>query len=284
MATFAISPRDSKSAWVEDDTLVYRLPQANGKPSGKVFGTDLIGTIIQAKNGDSMPRGEHDWVWCSDAIPMFLEQKHRDGYTIVIFSNYFQLQAAGRDMVKKRFEAMLKQLSFEPHFYASMRKDNYSKPQTGMWDLFRQHHSGDIKELVYTGDRYSLRFPDRKSKDHSTADINFALAIGAEFRTPFSVYPQQPSYVPNPKTVKLIIMVGVQGAGKSTAARRLLSYPGMKDVKIVERNNKKHIAPLTSELRERRSVIFDATNPTIAARADIIKIGQENKVDEIVIL
>ncbi|AYV86190.1 MAG: PNK3P-domain-containing protein [Solumvirus sp.] len=274
-----MSDKDKKTAptksvsskWYEYQTVLYRTPNSDRCAfNGKIFGTDLVGTLIQAKNGDSMPRSLEDWVWCSDKIPEFLNQKHKEGFTIAIFSNYQRVanNAGFKESLKARVEKMLESLSFDPFFFASLstaKNDKFCKPNIGMFDLMKDTGIPiDLKQSSYTGDRFDV-------KVMKGADILFANNIKVPFYKPSEIYPQQPWYTPSGKQ-ELLIMVGNQGSGKSTNAKRYEE----KGYSIIARNGKKHTNEIVNLLKSGKSVIFDATNPSKENRAELITLATQN--------
>ena len=84
--------------------------------------------------------------------------------------------------------------------------------------------------------------------------------------------------MPRPDPLELVILVGLQGAGKTTFYRR--RYAGThahvsKDAMPNARNKERRQAALISEaLAQGRSVVVDNTNPTRASRRALIDLGR----------
>jgi DNA 3'-phosphatase len=262
----------------EDSVLAY-IPDLTKIPNnGKIFATDLFGTLIQAKNGGSVPHGLNDWVWCSDGTPEYLNNANAQGYTVVIFSNLMRMNETSFSVFKQRHESMISALNFEPLLFASFKNDMNHKPEVGMWNLFLERgFKVDKKQSFYTGDRYDLGDQNRKATVAQGADIAFAQRIGLPFFKPYEVYPHQPPFIVGSQ--RLIIMVGNQGSGKSTVAEQLNKL----GFSIIKRDNKNYETLIINTLKSGGKVVFDATNPSAADRAPLIKIAKDNNIDAVVL-
>lgn len=262
----------------EDSVLAYIPDLAKVPNNGKIFATDLFGTLIQAKNGGSVPHGLNDWVWCSDGIPEFLNKANSEGYTVVIFSNLIRMNETSFSVFKQRHELMISVLNFEPLLFASFKNDMNHKPEVGMWNLFTQTGAKvDFKQSFYTGDRYDLGSSSRKVTVAQGADLAFAQRVGLPFFKPYQVYPHQPGFTVTNE--RFVITVGNQGSGKSTISEQLRQLGFI----IIKRENKNYLQLIESTLKSGGKVVFDATNPSAADRAPLIKLAQDNKVNAVIL-
>ena len=57
-------------------------------------------------------------------------------------------------------------------------KDEYRKPETGMWDFYTKNRNVNYDESFYVGDAAG------RKKDFSDSDLKFAENIGITFYTP----------------------------------------------------------------------------------------------------
>jgi DNA 3'-phosphatase len=298
----------------KNPSVVAWIPPLSAVPQkGQVLGLDLIGTLIEAKDGAGVPHGDRDWVWTCDRgqwpIPKYLNWLNKHDVTIAIFSNYFKMSAERIETAKRRVMIMMQQLDFEPFVFMSMKEDSYSKPNIGMWQLFQETKipiDPKSRYTAYCGDRFftSGRYyiigdpaskhaivttkpiPGSTSRDivigtdrkSLRADADFAAAIGLRFLHPTMALPQRPDYVPSGQK-ELAILVGNQGAGKSTIAR---SLQDQHRYAIVTREGK-YQNRIAATLQAGQSVVFDATNPSANGRAELIILAKQYQAKPVIL-
>lgn len=258
------------SEWkmTESGTCTYYYNGSNTSPH--IMCTDWIDTLIEAKSGDSTPRKIDDWVFTFDSVPLLLRHLNETGWQIVIFSNYSHLHdlEANAKLFQQRAELMFSKLGFRPSMFISMKKDKYSKPAATMWNLFRSLYTGSVLPTsFYCGDK-SGNLALEPARTHDSTDLDFAHNIGLTYYDYQEIFPANPLPQLNGNR-EVIILVGIQGAGKSTVVAQLQKlHPG--SYEVIERKKGKHEKQIDKALAAGRSIIFDAINGTIESRAPII--------------
>ncbi|KAK9380241.1 polynucleotide kinase 3 phosphatase-domain-containing protein [Kockiozyma suomiensis] len=179
-----------------------------------VAGFDLDGTVIVTTSGFAFARNEKDWKFqfgereTIDKFHSFLSKdtSGEEERVIVIFSNQNGIalnpKTVKKDVTKTRiwqFKTKLHEITgrlAKDHvlpFYivAATGKDEYRKPQTGMWELVRECLA---KNLQLNDKKITIELDKQKSffvgdaagrkGDHSAVDKDFAKNLGVKFFTP----------------------------------------------------------------------------------------------------
>lgn len=257
---------EGKWQLTESGTCLYYFNDS--KAQGHLACFDWIDTLIQAKSGDSTPREVDDWVFTFDSVPTVLNDLNAKGWRVIIFSNYSHLRdlEANAKLFQARAESMFARLNFRPSMFISMKKDNYSKPKTGMWELYLSLSKVIVLPTsFYCGDKAGS-LAKEAARSHGDTDLLFARNTGLTFYDPEEIFPPNawPALTGNKE---MIILVGIQGAGKSTVTARLVKeHPYV----VIERKKGTHEKKVDSSLAAGKSVIFDATSGTVEARAPLI--------------
>eukprot|EP00123_Amoebidium_parasiticum_P006916 comp17744_c0_seq1/m.17726 comp17744_c0_seq1/g.17726 ORF comp17744_c0_seq1/g.17726 comp17744_c0_seq1/m.17726 type:complete len:236 (-) comp17744_c0_seq1:688-1395(-) len=167
-------------------SLIVHTP-TEGRVGPKVAAFDLDDTLVTTKSGRKsyMRTGPTDWKWFLPAVPAKLQQLHKEGYSLCIFSNQSTIKSkvdgASATKVKGVVDGLLKDAGVPAHVIMATQKDDYRKPSTGMWRWMTSHCcDGDIDmaSSFFVGDAAG------GPKDHSDSDRRFAEAVGVKFFTP----------------------------------------------------------------------------------------------------
>ena len=265
----------------------------------KVIAFDLDHTLVKPKGKTVFPKNKDDWKFLRTDIPENLQNRVKDGYVIVIFTNQASSKFNKDEFIEK-IEKISKKLKVPLICYVSTDYDIFRKPAPGMWYSFIEEY-GPFKESMYKESMYIGDAAGRE-KDFSDSDYKFALNIGILFQTPEEYfngekdedYEKEYSKSEHPitkyslkkgskKNVKLtasseqeiIIMVGPPASGKSTTASKKI----FKDYEIISQDDlgtkAKVLKAIDKSLKSGKSVIVDRKNEYVDSRKDIYKLADK---------
>ena len=193
-----------------------------------------------------------------------LEKLIDSGYTIVIFTNQFAKSKKEKLKKVERITTFIEKLNLPVCVYISTEKDNYRKPEIGMWNLFKKDR--DIKKILYVGDALG------RSQDFSDSDKIFGEKINAEIKSPEDFFGL--SDMPSFKNKELIVFVGMPGSGKSSYCQKnLKEHIHIEQDKIGSRA--KLLKELDKSLLTGKSIVIDATNPVQENRLEYYEKAQK---------
>lgn len=262
--------------------LVPTLYVASGTigTNNAVAAFDLDGTLVRTVR--TIPGRSHkdanDWAFLPNRISIM--KSYRDaGYTLAIFTNqaYAGVKLTVAINRVTNIVIALNQEGLHPFVLASVAKDNYRKPNTGMWSVLTQSIPNiDMTKSFYVGDAAG------RPGDHSADDIGLAQNVGLTFYTPEQVFPN--TEVPIPDTQTMFIFVGMPGAGKSTFYHQKLAPKGWVHAnRDTLKTEPKVLATVRQGLATGRSVAIDATNPDPTKRLEYTKLAYQYKVPTMII-
>lgn len=159
---------------------IYYLYGINKLKYRKLACFDLDHTLITTKSGATFPKGKDDWKFFNSNVENKMKELISKKYQIVIFSNQCNLKQNGikyNNLVYKLGE-INKIFNNKIDILIAVCKDNYRKPDTGMWDYYVQNRNVDYSKSFYVGDAAG------RTKDFSDSDKKFAENIGLTFYTP----------------------------------------------------------------------------------------------------
>ncbi|KAF8577048.1 PNK3P-domain-containing protein [Ramaria rubella] len=270
-------------------------------PSSKVAAWDLDGTLIKTSSGNNFPRDKSDWMWWRSSIPNKIKELHKEGFTIVIFSNQASSKKKSIDEWKLKIPAIASQLPNVPfRIFAAQQHDIFRKPMPGMWTEFlklNQHVEIDKKLSFYVGDAAG------RPGDHSDSDRKWALNVGLPFFTPEEYFLDtapinvqlkgfNPSSFPkdwplfSPASTPLIpitsvrpevvLFVGYPASGKTSFYRRYFQPAGYEHVnQDVLKTRAKCIKAVEKLIAEGKSCVVDNTNRNKETRKDYVEICEK---------
>jgi len=268
----------------------FCLP-ANYSPGEKVAAFDLDGTLICTRSKRRFPKDKSDWKFAYPTVVEKLTSLHRDGYSLIVFTNQKNLEKRMKLAdFKDKCTNIRAALGIPIAFYFSLRNDYARKPLPGMFEHHCRKYSVSGKKSFYVGDAWS------KQESFSDSDLCFARNCGLPFYLPDSFFqslpaqlcdlcpsiplaPRDPQYVLNQIRLKTFIdkrqyifMVSPPASGKTTFCKRYLPdfiRLSRDDYSSSNQYKKAIIARLGEKL------VFDNTNATFAARDKILSCLQD---------
>jgi bifunctional polynucleotide phosphatase/kinase len=171
-----------------------------------VFGFDLDWTLTYNEK-HLFPKEATD-IYIFPNRKQILEKIIKDGYNIVIFTNQYAKTKKEKQNKVERLKTFIDKLNLPVCVYISTEKDNYRKPEIGMWNFFKKDR--DIKNVIFVGDALG------RPQDFSDSDRLFGEKINAcEIKSAEDFFGS--SIIPSIQNEKeLIVFVGMPGSGKST--------------------------------------------------------------------
>lgn len=245
--------------------IIYNINNANYRK--KMASFDYDWTIVNPKNGKTFPSNINDWQWLYPNIPNKLKQLYNDGYMIVIFTN--QSKKWKCDQIK----LVMEQLNIPLFIIIAINKQEY-KPNPILFNKFIKKYTINKEESFFIGDALG-----RKS-DYSDSDKIFAENIGIKYDSPENFFINKNESFDIPiiqlsNNLKIIIMVGFPGSGKTTIAQNI-----SKNEEYIHISG--DIYKTTSKMKKEalkyiniKSIIFDATHSSIKKRKELIEFGNK---------
>ena len=245
-----------------------------GKPRfrSKVALFDFDWTLVRPKNGQTFPKDVDDWQWLRSNIPKIIKGYYQKGYGIYIVTNQT------KEWKKDQIENVLKTLDIPIHICIAWKIEE-RKPTLF---LFNEAFTEEQKKKIKKKDSFMCGDAMGRVNDHSDDDLKFAENIGVKCFTPEDIFP-----VEDVKTVKVkanktqeaVIMVGYQGSGKSTICSEVFEPAGYYIAHGDElKTSIKMIKMAEIAVKEGKSVVFDATNPSKKKRAEYIEFAKTYKL------
>lgn len=241
----------------------------------KMLGLDFDHTIVKPKNNKTFPSNKDDWEWLRPNVPETIMNYYNKGYAIVIFTNQF------RDFKKEQVKIVLDSIGCPYKAYLAYDK-KIKKPSPFLFKQYKRKNF-DFNNSFYVGDAMG------RIQDWSDSDKLFALNCGLKYKTPEEIFlfPNKEGNIkntiycdvgPNEKQ-ELVIMVGFPGSGKSTLTNQFEKYSNYSILHGDDlKTEAKIIKMLNKELENKKSVIIDATNPSIKKRSIFINIAKKYNV------
>jgi bifunctional polynucleotide phosphatase/kinase len=229
---------------------------------------DFDGTLVMPQGARPFPKDRMDWRWAFPNVVERLVEESERGHLIVIFSN--QTKPWKVDQIRDAVKAI-----GCPMYICIALDREYHKPSPIMFNELFHHHTID-PDSFYVGDAMG------RSCDFADSDLKFAKACGLRpltpeeyFVTPTELDASKYSMLVNRSPREAIIMVGYPGAGKTTFATRVFA-----GYTIIHRDELKTYPRMlriaTTAKTQGRSVVFDATNPSVTAREPFIAWAKNN--------
>jgi bifunctional polynucleotide phosphatase/kinase len=243
----------------------------------KIAAFDYDHTLVKPRKGATYAQNVDDWMWLDPKVPEVLRAYHADGYCIMIFTN----QAKQFKWKVDQIAAVVRELNV-PILVNVGIEESDRKPSTKMFDaLIPVDFVWDRQASFYCGDALG------REGDWSDTDLKFAEACGLTPREPeevFGIIKTDLKALLLSREVagqEVVVMTGYPGSGKSTLAIEVYgSDPNYVIVHGDEHGSdrKKMVKAARDPLTKGKSIVFDATNPSVAHRAQFVELAKSHGV------
>jgi len=241
---------------------------------------DLDETLITRINGKD-PRHPCDhtnnWQFYPGVID-YLWYLINKGVYLVIITNQLNINAEKIEQISSIWNT----LNQYPLILCSLQHDEYRKPQTGFMNYLKTIMTEEPKYISYCGDAVGSDDPFPPYR-WSSVDKDFAVNIGAVFTRPTDIFISNfMTYVP---TQNLVIMVGNQGSGKTTTAKRLesIGYVRFSQDEAGKLDAVKRINNIRNHLVHGYKVVVDATHAKSSSRQKWVDLATSINVSSIIL-
>jgi bifunctional polynucleotide phosphatase/kinase len=234
---------------------------------------DYDWTIVKPQNNSIFPKNIDDWDWLRPNVPEIIKSYYDRGFGIYIVTNQ------SKDWKIQQIELVIAKLEIPVTICIANNKSVY-KPS-----LFIYHEalSEEQRKKIKLNKSFMCGDALGRPNDHSDCDLKFAEAIGIKCISPEELFPFEEKSIDNklkPKTTpEIIIMVGYPGSGKSTIISQIFEPA---DYFIAHgddlKTSAKMIKAAEEHIKNGKSVVFDATNPSKEKRAEYIKFAKKHNI------
>lgn len=263
----------------------------NWKPQDELFIFDLDNTLIKSKG--TFPKGIND---VKLTFPNVVK-KLNSTKGIIIITNQYGLKK-GKNLSKDdwlmRLKFLTSQLKVPYMLFASLEKDQYRKPETGIFELFIEKYNSGINpdNKNYIGDALG------RETDFSSSDLKFALNCGMNVLSPeyyfeqiedldfinFQITEYNPFEAPDNVILptittnqqkEMILMVGSPCCGKTSFVKEY--FPDYIRINQDTLKTKAKCLKTTENALQKssQSIIIDNTNPSKEVRKEYINLAKK---------
>lgn len=242
---------------------------------------DLDGTLITRLNGKNPIYSEtnsNNWIFLGPILEI-LNIYNQNGYQIIIISN----QSHFNEHIEQKINQIslkFKQLcNFEPIFICAIGSnkktnlDNFRKPNIGIIEWIKHlinildpniNFSKIIEQSFMCGDAVGINNSLEVEYQWSDVDYQFAKNALLKFIEPKFIFGSNiDEPIPLSKQAQLYILVGNQGSGKTTWAKKNSSNPcimdNLKSIKQMEQQAQQQAQAIIN-MKSNIPIIIDATN------------------------
>ncbi len=250
-------------SFTKKDSVFYHIPEI--KPFTNIASFDLDWTLSYNEK-HLFPKNEDDIFIIPERREVLVKLIKR-GYTLCIFTNQYAISVKEKEKKITRVSNFLKKIQLPIFTFISTEKDNYRKPNIGMFNLFK-HIVGDLDLIFYSGDALG------RPQDFSDSDKVFSENIRAELITPEELFPisRVPLFFP---TNELVIFVGMPGSGKTEYYKKYLADHIHINQDTLK--NKKNVFKMFyTTIKSGISIVIDGTNPSQEDREVFYKSGLDH--------
>lgn len=190
----------------------YLFLEARNINSSECIMFDFDGTLCVKANSDrpyTQENNENNFVFLYNVEKRIFSYISR-GFLIAIVSNQSYMTSSKEQMMLRIYNHFEQKISI----YIANKQNRFRKPNTGFYELLSERY----KVLYHCGDAVgnTSDFPPFK---YASTDLDFANICNIPFYSSLEIFGSN-FYTVVPKQ-RLVIMMGIQGSGKTTIAKRL---------------------------------------------------------------
>ena len=245
---------------------IYNLN--NAVYNEKMAAFDYDWTLVCPKGGKTFPSNIDDWEWLYPNIPEKIKNYYEDGFMIVIFTNQ------SKSWKHEQIQLVAKTLNI-PIFIVIATEKIYYKPNPVLFNLFIGNNKINKDKSFFIGDAIG------RTSDFSDSDKVFAENIGIPCYCPEQVFNIRNEIIEIPTIPlsdeqQIIIMMGFPGSGKSTIAKNICKNDKFIYIEgDIYKSSTKMIKASLEHIKQKKSIIFDATNSSSTKRKEYIDLGKK---------
>ena len=241
----------------------------------KMVAFDYDWTLVNPKNGKTFPSDIDDWQWMYPTIQDQIKKYYDDNYMIVIFTNQSKFWKCAQ------IQLVANSLNIPIFVVITMDKKEY-KPNPIMFNIFTEEFTEKINKDLSFFVGYALG----RKYDFADTDKLFAENIGIKCFSPENIFYKNTEIknfsseniiILTSEKPEIIIMMGYPASGKSSLALAI-SQQNTNYIIIegdIYKTSSKMIKKSLSNIQEKKSIIFDATNSSIKKRKEYILLAQK---------
>ncbi|CAF1668798.1 unnamed protein product, partial [Didymodactylos carnosus] len=88
-----------------------------------------------------------DWVWWHKTVPQKLEEYHKNGYRLCIFTNQGGIEKHNTKLedIKRKCETLIRETNAPIFVFIATGENHFRKPASAMYDFFIENCNQNVK-------------------------------------------------------------------------------------------------------------------------------------------
>jgi bifunctional polynucleotide phosphatase/kinase len=226
--------------------------------------------LVCPKDNKTFPKDVEDWQWLYPQVPDVVRGFYKKGYGIYIVTNQT------KEWKKDQIVAVMHELGIPVTVCIAWIKEERKPSRFLFEEVFTEDQRSKMKDLFMCGDALG------RVNDHSDDDLKFGENIGAKkIISPEMMFlgkkDDAPPMMLAVSQQEVVIMTGYPGSGKSTLCEKVFEPAGYAIIHgDVHKTSAKMLKVAEGIVKEGKSVVFDATNPSVEKRAEYIEFANKH--------